>query len=725
MRVKSFLGTVLLSLILTLHVSGQSAGGNLPANQSNVNQVYGAFWEVGKGENTTLLLRNAGPANPTGVTAKIILFSQDGHEEQMTQLNLKGNSVSRLSLGNLVQMNDQQTHRGGLAIQATGPVQGQLLIADAQSGSVRYLPLGNGDSLDTENTLHASWWLPDAASRGMITLFNSSAQAIVVTPSVMTGTESVEQPGASIALGPHASAEVDLTQSLLAKNIATPTMGSLILRYTGPVHALQPGLSISNQETGFLLQPQFQARHSAGSAGQVAIWQFPAISLTNPSRAGESMTGYVLFSNTTKSSLQPGLSAYFGSSSGQGSSNASLPVAVLQPGETRLINLSQLVSQGGGPAKLTHLALTVIHAGTPGDLGVTVWTANQSMSLVQMAFGAPLPSGSIDIGYWDVSERPFILPIMANPDEGPGSSPAQATLYFADAWGLGTYDLPQMDVAGKHGRVLGLRSALLSGIPDVNGNTIPSSARFGLVTVRLSQTGSHARNVSSSTAGNSQDLASLPSLPSLSLQSATTNSNPASLVLASLPHGRAAFCQAPPPPPACPSTITLSSQVVTYQFPNANAPAQRTFPFLHTGIGNVVFPVVGPGTAWSGTKIFESIDDSQTTTDCKAPIPTKCTPMKTPFTVGEQPQGTRFGTAFSLPPGNSTNSFFDEHTFISQDDVLTLSGQSATGCTLTCLQSYSCNGNVLGKFTIQRQFQHSTINGVSVTRVNVTVSPAN
>ena len=75
---------------------------------------------------------------------------------------------------------------GGLAVKSTGPVKGQLVIADAQGGTVRYLPLQAGDPFDTENALHAPWWFPDPGSQGVVTLFNSSGRNIVVTLSLVT-----------------------------------------------------------------------------------------------------------------------------------------------------------------------------------------------------------------------------------------------------------------------------------------------------------------------------------------------------------------------------------------------------------------------------------------------------------------------------------------------------------------------------------------------------------
>lgn len=589
MQVRNLIGTVLILLALTLHLAAQSEAASPVANQSMSNQVYGALWEQGNGQNTTLLLKNVGPANQANVS--VVLYSPDGRQEQVSQLNLKGNSVSRLSLGNLVQTTNQ-THWGGLAVQSTDPVQGQLVIADAQNGAVRYLPLAGGNPFDTENALHASWWLPDSGSQGSVTLFNSSSQAITVSVSAVTeGTSGKEQAVGTIGLAPFSSDKLDLRQDLLSKNTNTAkaAMGSLVLHYSGVPHALQPSLSIANVKTGFLLQPVFQAKHDATGVSATVTWQFPAISLENPAAGGadgtEPMTGYVLLSNAAKVQIEPNLIAYYGETGVREGVAAPLSVAALQPGEVRLINLSQFISSGL-PSGLTHMALTISYDGVPGDLAATVFAANQSMNVSQMFPGAIRPSGEAGTTFWDVSVHPVILPTMTNLTAERGGSTVQPTLYYLDAWGIGAYDLPAVDVASA--RSLGLRSAVLSGIPDENGNRIPSSAKFGLVTLRAVE--------SRPNDGNLPGVSTEANTASSSNQKPSINSSSANIVLT--PHPDPIVnqsCSSPPPPSSCHANV--QSFMNAHQADAAQVAAQLGVPVQD------ILGLAGQESAWGTSSI--------------------------------------------------------------------------------------------------------------------------
>lgn len=702
---RNLLGTVSLLLGFMLNMFGQTVAGSAAGNQPGADiQLFGALWEVGSGQNTTILLRNSGTNHQT--TVNIVLYTPDGRQAQTAKLNLTGNLASRVSLDTLVPAADGALHSGGLAIQSTGSIQGQVMIADAQNGGVRYVPLLAGNGFDTENALHASWWLPDQASQGTVTLFNSSGQSIVVTPSVVTeATGGNEQARAGVPLAPFASVTLDLARDLLAKNNPAASLGSLVLRYTGPAHALQPSLAIVNPATGFFLQPDFQASHSQAASQQATTWEFPAVSLVG-AQSGESLTAFALLTNSTTSPLQPELTAYFGRSTQREDNKVTLPVAALQPGETRLVNLSQVIAQASNSTGVSHFALTVRHTGAPGDLGLSVLAANQSNSAVRMSAGAILPPEVTDASFWDISAHPALLPMIQNASEGQKTEFVQATLYYADAWGVGTYDLASVNIDATHKRILGLRSAVLSGIPDDNGNTVPSNATFGLVAVRPMQSNVTCASNTGSSALCSQGLSSAAGLSSSSLPVTASNLKPVNLVLASRPQQApaGAVCSPPPPPPSCPSTVSVGPKT-------AEPLTAANLATWKTGIGAVFQMNVGPDTTdWSGTKITEAVSESNTT--CPASFGNQCTGSST-FTVGAG--GTaRNGQTFT----GKKNAFYDQHNSVGSVSVLDQAGIQS--CTSTCSQTYSCNGNAIGHFTITRSFTKGTINGTAVTNVGVT-----
>jgi hypothetical protein len=118
---------------------------NTPAQQlgasgSPVSPVYGAFWQVGDGYSSELVLKNDDPRNVAAV--QVTLFGNTGQQSGSAQVQIAANSVNRVDLASIV-----------------GPQGG--------SGGLMYAP----------------WWLLDEGTEGRITLFNSSAQAVVVSAS--------------------------------------------------------------------------------------------------------------------------------------------------------------------------------------------------------------------------------------------------------------------------------------------------------------------------------------------------------------------------------------------------------------------------------------------------------------------------------------------------------------------------------------------------------------
>src|SRR5436309_2225237 len=82
---------------------GQIAFNRLPglpravALKSSIPQAkghsFGAFWKVGDGYTSTLILRNKDSENP--IVANVVLFSHDGSVEQRTQFEVGANAVGR------------------------------------------------------------------------------------------------------------------------------------------------------------------------------------------------------------------------------------------------------------------------------------------------------------------------------------------------------------------------------------------------------------------------------------------------------------------------------------------------------------------------------------------------------------------------------------------------------------------------------------------------------
>ncbi|HWG87853.1 MAG TPA: hypothetical protein VN679_08750, partial [Candidatus Acidoferrales bacterium] len=261
-----------------VHASSSPAGQRaLPSPGATVSRTYGAYWEVGNGRSSSLLLRNQD--RQSAVTGNLTVYGADGQTAQIVPLQLAANSVTRISLAELIKPSGE-LQWGGLALEFAGAaahVQGDVTLQNLLNGSRTTLRLQGGLAFDNENALHAPWWLPDSGTDGRITLFNSSGQTIVVSPSLTLAGQ--EQTAEKISLGPHQSRQLRLRELMQDTDV---TAGSITLRYEGPAHALQPALLLENPSSGFALAPGFHARHRQASDAQTT-WVFPNVVLTSPS----------------------------------------------------------------------------------------------------------------------------------------------------------------------------------------------------------------------------------------------------------------------------------------------------------------------------------------------------------------------------------------------------------------------------------------------------------
>lgn len=145
------------------------------------------------------------------------------------------------------------------------------------------------------------------------------------------------------------------------------------------------------------------------------------------------------------------------------------------------------------------------------------------------------------------------------------------------------------------------------------------------------------------------------------------------------------------------------------------------YPTYKTGLGMAATMEVGPArTTWDGATVTESV--TQSSNDCPSTWGTDlCTNDGTSghsdFPVGEPGGVILFdGTRLS----SKTNSFYDEHIIANQADLLGSFGQGKTTCTVKCSQKYSCDGNIIGTFTITFTFTKGTVNGQPATIVSAT-----
>jgi hypothetical protein len=682
---------------------------NTPAQQlgasgSPVSPVYGAFWQVGDGYSSELVLKNDDPRNVAAV--QVTLFGNTGQQSGSAQVQIAANSVNRVDLASIV---GPQGGSGGLMLEFVGVVPqiaGKIVIVDSQRGTSIELPLQGGYRYDTENALYAPWWLLDEGTEGRITLFNSSAQAVVVSASLTV--DRVERILDRLALKPHETKELSLRDLMRRMEVQGAIAGSVTLRYSGPAHALQPDILLVNKGTGFVLVPAFNGRHDR-QAGAETTWLFPDVQLLDNTQPtpdeGTPLESYALLSNGTKASLAPELVAYFGGAAGSQGQKATIPVDPLRPLETRLVDLAQLLGNTKSiPAKLSRFALGASHAGAPGDLGITVFSMHPTKDFVSRSAGIILPPGVVDTSYWQVAgNQP-----AAVQNDGAAAARTGVTLYYQTPYGVWSYSLNPIDVPGKKSEKVGLAESIHSEIADRNGKRVPSGTVLGIATLGLVSGDDSGVIVVGSAPECMSDCGPLPLLSSLSTGPIADSRQTEDVRFAGAE------------PEDCPTSCPTSASPA-WTDPLA---LSLVYPHLLTGIGNVARVTVSPGgTVWNGQTVSENVMLVSGSNSCPASFPNVCSgDSNFEIGAGYQPAILEGGTVVPVGPllVSTTNEFFDQHTVTWSQSLLNSTGGGNT-CSQKCSELYTneCSQIILLNYFYTYTFTKSTISGTPVTLVTV------
>jgi hypothetical protein len=155
----------------------------------------------------------------------------------------------------------------------------------------------------------------------------------------------------------------------------------------------------------------------------------------------------------------------------------------------------------------------------------------------------------------------------------------------------------------------------------------------------------------------------------------------------------------------CPASIAISGSPTSITLNDPGA-----FPTYKTGLGiSAHMSAIPNNVNWNGTLVSESVE--QSINSCPASW-NVCSGSDT-WSLGED-GGSQFGHVFPA----AGDEFWDFHEYIASFDKLTQAGLG--GCAATCTQTYYCGGLPLSTYTINFGFTKGTIQGQSVTIVNVT-----
>jgi|SRR5579871_5258854 len=538
MKTRIFLCMILAGMAYAVSPSS-SAAQKPPESGAQTVTTSGALWESGNLVSSTLVLANSD--RNTAARATVVLLDNNGRPLQTRSIDVPANATSRLQLASNLS-SDASLHWGGFSLGISGPasaVQGKVVIHNFRSQSSISLPLLGGYTFDTENALYASWWQIDPGADATVSLFNSASQAISVAPAT-TAQGQRPAPIAPILLAAGETKQVPLSLLTQNQNLST---GTLILRYSGPPHSLLPALLL-NSSRGSLAFP-FAALHATGGNTGTSTWVFPQIAVQGPSQGNDSSASglavYALLSNPGQLSAAPQLTAYYGTAD-RSSKSVALALQPLAPGETRLVDLASALHAQGVPSSASSIALSITHAGNPGDLGLNVFSVDTSEHMVFAADGAVIPGPAPAMTFWDVRNGIGVFPQAQG---SIGLAGSRITLHYQTPFGVASHTLGALGGNGSalQSTTLSIRQEMQSGIPDEFGSRILSGVDSGLMTLSLTP--------SADVVSECQGPCGTPALPSRSLSSSASSM----LSAVSLKTNLAEAC-----PAACDMSLTRNSQ---------------------------------------------------------------------------------------------------------------------------------------------------------------------
>jgi len=439
-----------------------------PMVSSIQHSIYGPLWQAGPGRTTDLILEG----NGRSISVSITIYSPQGSILGSGSVTVKGQGVSRLSLSSLLPQ-ETTVSSGSLSLAWNGPataVRGTVQLNDDRGISASYL-LHGGLRSDTQNALFAPWYLPSTGSSGQIQLFNSGSADINVQVGIFGN--GAEKAIRTLAIQSKATESVDLKSLLAEASEDGQTAGSLVLRYTGPTHSLQPSLLLCDPASGFALMPEFSPVLAAGGGGETA-WQFPDV-INSPAagpNASEGPISYVLISNGGGEATTVQFRAY--SLKGKKTVQGNLQPTNLGPYETKLVSLSEvkaLLSPTAG-----HIGLTVSHSGNAGKVGISIFSVDRNGRTVAVPNGLVISTLGPEVTYWSARASRVVHYAATLPT---GGSPF-VTLYYQSSNGVGSYTFAQRQAPEGASRIEFTLPPQPS-VSDAQGRVFPAGVSSGLL----------------------------------------------------------------------------------------------------------------------------------------------------------------------------------------------------------------------------------------------------
>jgi len=333
-----------------------------------------------------------------------------------------------------------------------------------------------GQPPPTVHQFEGLWWKQENNVAGFLALANLSAQPVSATVNV-TGNADAVLGTYQVSISPHATKMLDLTEIKLAN----ATAGGVYLSHDGPEHSLAINGGLFDDAVGYsarlFLMPVPEPA-TPGSASATTSISYASLGLmnglANPMMSFPAGTAFTPYAVARNISGQPALvtPTLWWMNAGTPQS-AQLPQIVLGPHQTMDLNVPGLLFAAGLRNFNASFNLVLDTAALPGALTITSGSVDKKNTYVfEVMPKAVGESAGKSISYWSTANGDDTMTTLWNPADE--DQDLLLTVFFT-----GGHYLYPIHLAARATRSLNISEISHSGIPDSEGNTIPSAIHDG------------------------------------------------------------------------------------------------------------------------------------------------------------------------------------------------------------------------------------------------------
>jgi hypothetical protein len=479
----------ILSLLSLAVVAGFlfSGSGSAAAGEEMVEQtLWGPYWTVEPGFTSTLEMKN-NRAEET-LTVNVSLYFANGEEYYLDPMQLGPRQTTVINLNQVYEslpasIRARASKEGTLEVEHNGAnfqaLMGSVSVTNPEQGIAWIFRLYSSAPDLPIVPVRGLFWFPDQSTAGFVAVQNASEEHIDVNPLFRIGEESHSVP--PVRLAPGQGFKLELRKELRRLGLGEVTAGGIEFTYDGPSDALKAhGVLFNNQ--GFSTEIDFHLQDGREEERALTL-RTPrfAIGLADPALGLPTTTTFeptLALHNFAESELLITLAV--GYRTEEGAQELQIPL-VLSAGDTQVLSL-HLYLEGVVPEEAHWASLEVSYSSRENQLAAELVSVSADgehsirsvMNWVQ---------GSASEGWlWraDADHNTYITMFNADTEE----ATVNVSLDYYDQGQRQSYELPELTIPARASELVNVGALIAAGVPDADGDVIPSEVGWGGYRVR-------------------------------------------------------------------------------------------------------------------------------------------------------------------------------------------------------------------------------------------------